>query len=84
MAAMPSPSSEELARYLEQQGMLTKPWLLMQLRLSKLREEKDSMTTDEYIQRVQDAHTDLMRLGAFWKGQERQVFGAGGGQGQAA
>ena len=80
MAAMPSPSSEDLARYLEQQGMLTKPWLLLQLRLSKLREEKDSMTPEEYLQRVQDAHTDLMRLGAFWKGQERQVFGAGGGQ----
>ncbi|MCT0211410.1 MAG: hypothetical protein DCF18_08785 [Cyanobium sp.] len=80
MSARPNPSSEELARYLEQQGMLTKPWLLMQLRLSKLREEKDSMTTDEYIQRVQDAHTDLMRIGAFWKGQERKVFGAGGGQ----
>ncbi|MCP9773263.1 hypothetical protein KBY66_11600 [Synechococcus sp. Tobar12-5m-g] len=74
-----SPSSEDLARYLEQKGALTKPWLLMQLRLSKLKEEKEAMGQDEYILRVQDAHADLMRMGEFWRGQERETFGASAG-----
>jgi hypothetical protein len=73
------PSSEDLARYLEERGALTKPWLLMQLRLSKLNEEKASMTSDEYLLRIQDAHADLMRMGEFWRGQERQTFGRSGG-----
>jgi hypothetical protein len=73
------PSSEDLARYLEQKGALTKPWLLMQLRLSKLQEEKASMGPDEYLLRVQDAHADLMRMGPFWQGRERQTFGTAAG-----
>ncbi|MCT0230173.1 hypothetical protein KQ306_04770 [Synechococcus sp. CS-1324] len=78
MGQSETPSSQDLARYLEEKGALTKPWLLMQLRLSKLKEEKASMTSDEYLLRIQDAHTDLMRMGPFWKGQERQVFGLSG------
>jgi hypothetical protein len=27
--------------------------------------------------RLQEAHADLMRLGEFWKGREREVFGGG-------
>lgn len=73
------PSPEELARYLEQQGAISKPWLLMQIRLSKLKEEKPSMGSDEYLRRIQDAHQDLMRIGAFWKGREAETFGAAGG-----
>ena len=37
------PSSDDLARYLEQRGELTKPWNLQMLRLKKLKEAKDSM-----------------------------------------
>ncbi|MEY4758670.1 MAG: hypothetical protein RLZZ268_168 [Cyanobacteriota bacterium] len=70
----PSPSSEELARYLEQRGELGKPWMLQLLRLTKLKEAKDSMDPDAYLATLQEAHADLMRLGEFWKGREQEVF----------
>ncbi len=69
------PSSEDLARYFEQRGELTKPWNLQMLRLQKLKEAKDSMDPQLYLEKVQEAHADLMRLGQFWKGREQQVFG---------
>ena len=69
------PSSSEIARYLEQRGELSKPWNLQMLRLQKLREAKNTMDSDEYISRIQDALADLMRLGEFWKGREQEVFG---------
>jgi hypothetical protein len=28
----------------------------------------------EYIAKLQEAHSDLMRLGKFWKGREAEVF----------
>jgi hypothetical protein len=68
------PSSADLARYLEQRGELSKPWLLLQLRLAKLKEAKSSMDPTDYLQRVQEAHSDLMRLGEFWKGREAEIF----------
>lgn len=70
----PSPSSAELARYLEQRGELSKPWMLQLLRLTKLQEAKDTMEPQEYVDRLQEAHADLMRLGEFWKGREQEVF----------
>ena len=69
------PSSEDLARYLEQRGELSKPWNLQMLRLQKLKEAKESMDPQLYLEKVQEAHADLMRLGQFWKGHEQQVFG---------
>ena len=69
------PSSDDLARYLEQRGELTKPWNLQMLRLKKLQEAKDSMDPQLYLEKVQEAHADLMRLGQFWKGREQEVFG---------
>ena len=69
------PSSEDLARYLEQRGELTKPWNLQMLRLKKLKESKESMDPQLYLRKVQEAHADLMRLGQFWKGREQEVFG---------
>ena len=79
MAATPSGdgnlSSAELARYLEQRGELSKPWMLQLLRLTKLKEARDSMEPQEYMERLQEAHADLMRLGEFWKGREQEVFG---------
>ena len=71
----PTPSSQELARYLEQRGELSKPWMLQLLRLTKLKEAKDTMNPQEFIDRLQEAHADLMRLGEFWKGREQEVFG---------
>jgi hypothetical protein len=71
----PTPSSQDLARYLEQRGELSKPWMLQLLRLTKLKEAKDTMEPQEFIDRLQEAHADLMRLGEFWKGREQEVFG---------
>lgn len=71
----PTPSSQELARYLEQRGELSKPWMLQLLRLTKLKEAKDTMEPQEFLERLQEAHADLMRLGEFWKGREQEVFG---------
>ena len=68
-------SSEQIARYLEQRGDLTKPWNLQMLRLQKLKEASHTMSHDEYMERLQDAHRDLMRLGRFWEGREAEVFG---------
>jgi len=70
----PSPNSAELARYLEQRGELSKPWMLQLLRLTKLKEAKDTMEPQEFVDRLQEAHADLMRLGEFWKGREQEVF----------
>lgn len=71
----PQPGSEQLARYLEQRGELGKPWMLQLLRLAKLKEAKASMDPQDYLERLQEAHADLMRLGEFWKGREEEVFG---------
>ena len=67
-------SAAELARYLEQRGELSKPWMLQLLRLTKLKEARDSMDPQEYVEKLQEAHADLMRLGEFWKGREQEVF----------
>lgn len=75
MASQPLPPSRELARYFESRGELVKPWSLHLLRLAKLRESRDSMDPQDYLDAVQEAHGDLMRLGEFWKGREPEVFG---------
>lgn len=73
--ASPLPSSQDLAHYLEARGELGKPWLWHLLRISKLQETKDTLSPEEYLRSLQDAHADLMRLGEFWKGREGEVFG---------
>jgi hypothetical protein len=75
MPPSPLPSSQDLARYLEARGELGKPWMWHLLRLAKLKEAKDSIPPEEFVHRLQEAHTDLMRLGEFWKGREAEVFG---------
>jgi hypothetical protein len=69
-----NPSAAELARYLEQRGELSKPWMLQLLRLTKLKESREAMDPQEYLDKLQEAHADLMRLGEFWKGREQEVF----------
>jgi hypothetical protein len=73
-AGSPQPSAAELARYLEQRGELSKPWMLQLLRLAKLKESKNDLDPQDYMARLQEAHADLMSLGEFWKGREREVF----------
>ncbi|MFN9644320.1 MAG: hypothetical protein ACK6BG_04190 [Cyanobacteriota bacterium] len=75
MSPAPLPGSRDLARYLEQRGELGKPWMWHLLRLTKLRESKDSLDPEDYMRQLSEAHADLMRLGEFWKGREAEVFG---------
>ena len=68
--------SQELAKYIEATGGISKPWLLVQLRLSKLQERKDQMPTQEYMTELEDIQADLLKLGEWWKGIEGEVFGS--------
>jgi hypothetical protein len=69
--------SQDLARYIEQTDGVSKPWLLAQLRLSKLKERRDTLSQAEYIQALDDIQADLMQLGEWWVGREAEVFGLG-------
>ena len=66
--------SKELAQYIEATDGISKPWLLVQLRLSKLQERKDQMPPQEYMTELADIQADLLKLGEWWKGIEGEVF----------
>jgi len=67
-------NSEKLAQYIEATNGISKPWLLIQLRLKKLKERREEISREEYLQELQDIQQDLMKLGEWWKGIEDQVF----------
>lgn len=66
--------SKELARYIEATDGISKPWLLIQLRLSKLQERKNQISPQEYMTELADIQADLLKLGEWWKGIEEDVF----------
>lgn len=66
--------SHQLARYIEDTDGISKPWLLVQLRLAKLKERRHEMTTEEFNKQLGELHAELMKLGQWWKGQEKEVF----------
>ncbi|MDZ4872369.1 MAG: hypothetical protein CLLPBCKN_001757 [Chroococcidiopsis cubana SAG 39.79] len=68
-------NSEELARYIESTDGISKPWLLLQLRLKKLQERSHSLTPEEYAKELADIHQGLMNLGEWWRGIEDEAFG---------
>jgi hypothetical protein len=78
MNHQPSVDSQELARYIEDTNGISKPWLLVQLRLKKLEERRSQIPSEEYISELEDIHQDLMKLGEWWKGMENQAFGRKG------
>ncbi len=67
-------NSNELAKYIEATDGISKPWLLIQLRLKKLQERRHELSADDYAQQVADIHDDLMKLGEWWVGRESDVF----------
>jgi hypothetical protein len=67
-------NSKDLAQYIEATNGTFKPWLLAQLRLKKLEEQRDTLSPGEYERALADIHHDLMNLGEWWKGQEDKVF----------
>jgi hypothetical protein len=68
--------STQLARYIEETDGISKPWLLLQLRLKKLQERRDTISQEEYMREIADLHTALMNLGEWWIGIEKEVFGS--------
>ncbi len=67
--------SKDLAKYIEDTGGISKPWLLLQLRLKKLEENKLNLSKKDYMSQLEDIHQDLMKIGEWWKGREGEVFG---------
>jgi hypothetical protein len=67
-------NSKELAQYIEATNSITKPWLLVQLRLKKLQERQVMLSENDYASELADIHQDLMNLGEWWRGIENEVF----------
>jgi hypothetical protein len=67
--------SQELGKYITATDGVSKPWLLLQLRLKKLQERKTEISADEYMQELEEIHQNLMNLGEWWVGIEDEVFG---------
>ncbi len=67
-------NSKQLAEYIEATQSISKPWLLIQLRLLKLEENRTNLSKEEYAETLQDIHQDLMNLGEWWVGIEDEVF----------
>ncbi len=66
--------SGDLARYIEATDGISKPWLLIQLRLAKLKERRHTMSTEAFNDQIAELHEELMKLGEWWVGQEKDVF----------
>lgn len=66
--------SKDLAQYIESTNSISKPWLLVQLRLKKLQEQRETLSPEEYATGLADIHQDLMKLGEWWHGIEDEVF----------
>lgn len=67
--------SNDLSRYIEATDGLSKPWLLAQLRLKKVQDNREHLSPAEYEAAIASIHQDLMNLGEWWTGQEDEVFG---------
>ncbi|MBL1209261.1 hypothetical protein [Geminocystis sp. GBBB08] len=59
-------NSKDLAKYIESIDGISKPWLLAQIRLKKLEENKPFLSPDEYLIQLKDIHQDVMNLGEWW------------------
>ncbi len=66
--------SKELAQYIEPTNSMAKPWVLVQLRLKKLKECRATLSDNEYFQQLEDIFQDAMNLGEWWVGIEDEVF----------
>ncbi|MEL7069455.1 MAG: hypothetical protein AAGN15_12480 [Cyanobacteria bacterium J06581_3] len=66
--------SNDLAKYIEETDSMGKPWLLLQLRLAKLKERRQEMSVEAFNTELAELHESLMKLGEWWIGQEKDVF----------
>jgi hypothetical protein len=67
-------NSDDIAKYIEATNGISKPWLLVQIRLKKLQERRSQISQEEYLETLEDIRNDMMRLGEWWKGKENEVF----------
>ena len=67
-------NSKDVAKYIEATDGISKPWLLVQLRLKKLQERRSEISAEEYVTEIADIQQDLMNLGEWWLGIEDEVF----------
>lgn len=72
---MDNMDSHDLAQYMEATESIAQPWLLLQLRLKKVQEDRENMTPEAYAAAIASLHQDLMNLGEWWVGREDEVFG---------
>ena len=66
--------SKDLAKYIENNNGISKPWLLLQLRLKKLQERRSALSQQEYLLELEELQRELLKLGEWWKGREDEVF----------
>ena len=69
--------SKDWANYIEATDGISKPWLLIQWRLQKLKEQRDEIGPDAYEAALAELHESLMALGEWWVGREEEFFGGG-------
>ncbi|MBW4654051.1 MAG: hypothetical protein KME20_13595 [Kaiparowitsia implicata GSE-PSE-MK54-09C] len=66
--------SNELAQFIEHTGSAAKPWLLAQLRLKKLQEQRPHLSPEDYAKTLEEINQSLLALGDWWEGREDDVF----------
>ncbi|WOD41730.1 hypothetical protein [Nodosilinea sp. E11] len=66
--------SRELAQFIEARDGISKPWLLVLLRLTKLKERKDTTPHEIYMAELSALHQELMGLGEWWVGNENELL----------
>ena len=55
--------SKDLAQYIQATDSISKPWLLVKMRLKKkLQENKATLSQAEYLRELEEIHQDMMNL----------------------
>ncbi|PSP08164.1 MAG: hypothetical protein BRC55_09280 [Cyanobacteria bacterium SW_8_48_13] len=54
--------SKNLAQYIQATDSISKPWLLVKMRLKKLQENKATLSQAEYLRELEEIHQDMMNL----------------------
>jgi hypothetical protein len=73
--SLPSMDSKDLAQYIQATDSISKPWLLVKMRLKKLQENKATLSQAEYLRELEEIHQDMMNLSEWWHGRKDEVFG---------
>ncbi|PSO91818.1 MAG: hypothetical protein BRC46_10155 [Cyanobacteria bacterium QS_6_48_18] len=54
--------SKKLAQYIQATDSISKPWLLVKMRLKKLQDNKATLSQAEYLRELEEIHQDMMNL----------------------